>query len=80
VDPLEPLERLRVVEAFLAAARDGDFDALLTVLDPEIVLREDRGSGTIVEVRGAENVARRAKTASQLGLVARPALINGAAG
>jgi RNA polymerase sigma factor (sigma-70 family) len=69
-----------VVEAFLAAARDGDFDALVAVLDPDIVLREDWGSGTIVEVRGAENVARRARAASQLGLVARPALINGAAG
>jgi RNA polymerase sigma-70 factor (ECF subfamily) len=69
-----------VVEAFLAAARDGDFDALIAVLDPDIVLREDNGSGTIVEVRGAPNVARRAKAASQLGLVVRPALINGAAG
>src|SRR5215217_6772534 len=56
-----------VVEAFLAAARDGDFDALLAVLDPEIVVREDWGSGTIVEVRGAENVARRALAAAQLG-------------
>ena len=69
-----------VVEAFLAAARDGDFDALVAVLDPDIVLREDWCSGTIVEVRGAENVARRAKAASQLGLLARPALINDAAG
>jgi hypothetical protein len=69
-----------VVEAFLAAARDGDFDALVAVLDPDIVVREDTGSGTLVEVRGAENVARRARAASQLGLVARPALINGAAG
>ncbi|HYH27335.1 MAG TPA: sigma-70 family RNA polymerase sigma factor [Actinomycetota bacterium] len=69
-----------VVEAFLAAARDGDFDALVAVLDPDIVLREDWGSGTIVEVRGAENVVRRAMAASRLGLVGRPALINGAAG
>src|SRR5215204_2423561 len=69
-----------VVEAFLAAARDGDFDALVAVLDPDIVERVDTGSGTIVEVRGAENVARRAMAASQLGLVGRPALINGAAG
>src|ERR671913_1613523 len=69
-----------VVKAFLAAARDGDFDALVAVLDPDIVLRGDWGSGTIVEVRGAENVAHRAKAASQLGLVVRPALINGAAG
>jgi RNA polymerase sigma-70 factor (ECF subfamily) len=69
-----------VVEAFLAAARDGDFDALVAVLDPDIVVREDTGSGTLVEVRGAENVARRAMAFSQLGLVARPARINGAAG
>ena len=69
-----------VVEAFLAAARDGDFDALVAVLDPDIVERVDTGGGTIVEVRGALNVARRAKDASQLGLVGRPALINGAAG
>ena len=71
-----------VVEAFLAAARDGDFDALVAVLDPDIVVREDTGSGTIVEVRGAENVARRAMAAASQrdGLVGRPALINGAAG
>jgi RNA polymerase sigma factor (sigma-70 family) len=69
-----------VVEAFLAAARDGDFDALVAVLDPDIVERVDTGGGTIVEVRGALNVARRAMAASQLGLLARPALINGTAG
>jgi RNA polymerase sigma factor (sigma-70 family) len=69
-----------VVEAFLAAARDGDFDALVAVLDPDIVVHEDTGSGTLVEVRGAENVASRATAASRLGLVARPALVNGAAG
>src|SRR5215204_4911291 len=70
-----------VVEAFLAAARDGDFDALLAVLDPDIVERVDTGSGTILEVRGALNVARRAMAASQrAGLVGRPALINGAPG
>ena len=69
------------VEAFLAAARDGDFDALVAVLDPDIVVRGDWGSGTFVEVRGAENAARRAMAASQRdGLVVRPALINGAAG
>jgi RNA polymerase sigma factor (sigma-70 family) len=70
-----------VVEAFLAAARDGDFDALLAVLDPDIVERVDTGSGTIVEVRGSEAVARRAMAAgSQPGLVGWPALINGAPG
>jgi RNA polymerase sigma-70 factor (ECF subfamily) len=70
-----------VVEAFFAAARDGEFDALLAVLDPDIVERVDTGSGTIVEVRGAQNVAQRAMAASQRdGLVGRPALINGAPG
>jgi RNA polymerase sigma factor (sigma-70 family) len=69
-----------IVDAFLAAARDGDFDALVAVLDPDIAERVDMGSGTIVEVRGAVNVARRAMSASQFGLLARPALINGAAG
>ena len=70
-----------VVEAFLAAARDGDFDALVAVLDPDIVERVDTGSGTIVEVLGALNVARRAMAASQRdGHVGRPALINGAPG
>jgi limonene-1,2-epoxide hydrolase len=69
-----------VVEAFLAAARDGDFDALIAVLDADVVRRVDTGQGTIVEMRGAQNVARRALTASQLGLEVRLALINGAHG
>jgi RNA polymerase sigma-70 factor (ECF subfamily) len=76
----DPAAQQHVVAAFLAAARDGDFGALVAVLDPDIVLREDWGSGTILEVHGAENVARRARAASQLGLVVRPALVNGAAG
>src|SRR5215203_3302418 len=71
-----PAHQEEVVKAFLAAARDGDFDALLAVLDPDIVERVDTGSGTIVEVRGALNVARRAMAASQRdGLVGRRALI-----
>jgi RNA polymerase sigma-70 factor (ECF subfamily) len=69
-----------VVEAFLAAARDGDFDALVAVLDPDVVRRVDTGSGPVVEVRGAENVARSAMAVAQLDPVVRPALINGAAG
>jgi RNA polymerase sigma-70 factor (ECF subfamily) len=69
-----------VVDAFLAAAREGDFDALITVLYPDIVFREDWGSGSIIEVRGAEQVARRAVAAARLGLVVRTALVNGAAG
>jgi RNA polymerase sigma-70 factor (ECF subfamily) len=76
----DPAARREVVEAFLAAAREGDFSALVAVLDPDIVARYDWGTGTILEVRGAENVARRAATAAQLGLVARPALVNGGPG
>ena len=72
--------RQEVVKAFLAAARDGDFDALLAVLDPDVVRRTDSGNGIIVELRGAENVARGAMGASLLGLDVRPALVNGAAG
>jgi RNA polymerase sigma factor (sigma-70 family) len=69
-----------VVDAFLAAAREGDFDALVAVLDPDVVLRADFGHGVTQEVRGAEAVASQAKTYSQLDLVVRPALINGAVG
>jgi len=76
----DPAAQQAVVAAFLAAAREGDFDALVAVLDPDIVERVDTGSGTLVEVRGAENVARRAMAAARRGLVARPARINGAAG
>src|SRR3954452_1387159 len=47
-----------VVEAFLAAGRDGDFTALLEVLDPDVVLRSDFGHGSLREVRGAEQVSR----------------------
>lgn len=72
-----------VVDAFLAAARDGDFDALVAALDSDVVLRADRGAvpaGTSTEVRGAAAVASQALTYSRLGLPVRPALINGAAG
>jgi RNA polymerase sigma factor (sigma-70 family) len=71
----------RVAAAFLAAARDGDFDALLEVLDPDVVLRADLGPlGRSREVRGATAVARQALTYSRLGLTTRPALVNGAVG
>jgi RNA polymerase sigma-70 factor (ECF subfamily) len=50
------------------------------MLDPDVVRREDSGSGTLVEIRGAENVAHKAMAYAQLGLVVRPALVNGAAG
>jgi RNA polymerase sigma factor (sigma-70 family) len=70
-----------VVEAFLAAARDGDFDALIAVLDPDVVLRADGGlTGLSQHVEGAETVARQALMWSRVDLTMRRALINGAAG
>jgi RNA polymerase sigma factor (sigma-70 family) len=72
----------RLVDAFLAAARDGDFDALVAVLDPDVVLRTDRGvrPGASMELRGARTVAARALTFAKLAGLARPAVVNGAAG
>jgi RNA polymerase sigma factor (sigma-70 family) len=72
-----------VLDAFLAAARDGDFDALVAVLDPDVVLRADMGPLAVPgsrEVRGAAAVARQALGYSQIGLQVRPALVNGVAG
>jgi len=65
-----------------AAARGGDFDALLAVLDPDVVLRVDRGAvlpGASREVRGARAVAEQAQTFARFA-PGRPALVNGAAG
>ena len=73
-----------LVDAFLAASRGGDFGALLEVLDPDVVLREDYGAaGASRKVDGAAAVADQALTFSRLGgpdLLARPALVNGAVG
>jgi RNA polymerase sigma factor (sigma-70 family) len=71
-----------VVDAFLAAARDGDFDALVALLDPEVVLRADRGAipGASRVLRGARIVAEAALTFAELAPLARPAMVNGAAG
>jgi hypothetical protein len=72
-----------VVDAFLAAARGGDFDALLAVLDPDAVVRADRGGvppGASREFRGAQAIAGQAVTFSRLVQFARPVLVNGAAG
>jgi RNA polymerase sigma-70 factor, ECF subfamily len=70
-----------VIDAFLAAARDGDFDRLVAVLDPDVVLRQDFGPvGGSREMRGAAAVAGQALGYAQIGLDVRPALINGVAG
>ena len=70
-----------VVDAFLAASRGGDFEALLAVLDPDVVLRADNGTaGASRLVRGARAVANQALTYSRLAPYSRPALVNGAPG
>jgi RNA polymerase sigma factor (sigma-70 family) len=72
-----------VVDAFFAAAREGDFDALVAVLHPDVVLRSDGGTarpGATHVVHGAEAVGRRAMTFARLSPFVRPALVNGAAG
>jgi RNA polymerase sigma factor (sigma-70 family) len=78
------LDRQReVVDAFFAASREGDFDALVGVLDPDVVIRADGGearpSATHV-IRGAVEVASRALTYARLSPFVRPALVNGVAG
>ncbi len=73
----------RVVEAFFAASRDGDFDALLEVLDPDVELRIDGGTlraEASLVLHGADAVAAHTTTYSQLYPFVRPALVNGAAG
>lgn len=72
-----------VVDAFFAASRDGDFDALLAVLDDDVVLRSDGGRKRprlTLTVQGARAVAEQAFVGRQLGPFVRPALINGTAG
>ncbi|SON58629.1 ECF RNA polymerase sigma factor SigJ [Mycobacterium simulans] len=72
-----------VVDAFLAAARDGDFEALVATLDPDVVVRADAGAvapGLPREVRGARAAAQQALLFSHRAGFARPALVNGAAG
>jgi RNA polymerase sigma factor (sigma-70 family) len=72
-----------VVEAFFAAARSGDFEALVAVLDPDVVLRADGGAAQTrpsMIIRGARAVASQAVLAQRLARFVRPVLINGTAG
>jgi RNA polymerase sigma-70 factor (ECF subfamily) len=69
-----------VVDAYFAAAREGDLDALVAVLDPDVVLRAHRSDGDPLELHGADRVARGAMTARRFAPYVRPALVNGAAG
>jgi RNA polymerase sigma-70 factor (ECF subfamily) len=87
-DPVPDLSRQRkVVDAFFSAVRDGDFDALLTMLDPNVVVRIDAGVGhpSSMVVRGAEAVVKQARVGLRAifgrpGVDAEPAVVNGAAG
>ena len=74
-----PTADRQVVDAFLAAGRSGDFEALLAVLDPDVVLRADDGGGALQLIEGAREVAARA---SFFGPTrdAHPAIVDGAAG
>jgi hypothetical protein len=71
-----------VVDAFLAAARGGDFEALVEILDPDVVFRIDRGAlRSSRVVQGAQDVAEQIlRHGSRLAPLGRPALVNGAAG
>jgi RNA polymerase sigma factor (sigma-70 family) len=79
-----PMARQReIVDAFLRAARGGDFEALLRVLDPEVIVRADAGAlGPRLprEVHGAPAVAEQARSFRALAGGARAAIVNGAAG
>jgi hypothetical protein len=83
-DPLPDADlraQWEVVEAFIAAAREGDFEALVAVLDPDVVLRADGGrTGLSQHLRAAETVASQALRWSRVDLAMRRALVNGAAG
>jgi len=74
--PVEEGAQRRAVDAFIAAARTGDFAALLAVLDPSVVLHSDRGTG-VLTVRGADNVGRRALGFARIYVSARRVLVNG---
>ena len=69
------------VDAILDASRRGDFDALIAVLDPEIVLRASEGAASPISIiRGAATVASQAVAFARLAPVALPVLVNGLAG
>jgi RNA polymerase sigma factor (sigma-70 family) len=80
---VELAEQRRVVDAFFAASRDGDFDALLELLDPDVTLRVDAGPRSPLAhppVVGREAVLAEAQRWSALAPLGRPAIVNGVAG
>jgi RNA polymerase sigma factor (sigma-70 family) len=81
-EPDADLDRQReVVDAFIAAARGGDLDTLVSLLDPDIVVRADGGAhGPSATLRGARQVAGGAMAFARAAELTRPAIVNGAAG
>jgi RNA polymerase sigma-70 factor (ECF subfamily) len=80
---VELAEQRKVVEAFLAAAREGDFDALVEMLDPDVTLRVDAGPGSPLArepIVGVEAVLAEAQRWRALAPYSRPAVVNGVAG
>jgi RNA polymerase sigma-70 factor (ECF subfamily) len=71
-------QQRKVVDAFFGAVRDGDFDALVAVLDPDVVVRSDQGK--LREIRGARAAAEGAFMFSHLAQRVQPVLVNGVAG
>jgi RNA polymerase sigma-70 factor (ECF subfamily) len=78
VSDVDRKQQRRVVDAFFAAVRDGNFEALLAILDPDIVIRTDRGA--VRELQGARPAAEGAMMFRHLAQSVQPVLINGAAG
>jgi RNA polymerase sigma-70 factor (ECF subfamily) len=78
-DP-DRVRQREVVDAFLAALRHGDFEGLLAVLDPDLVVRADMAAGAPTEIRGAAAWAKGAVAYGQLARLVQPALVNGAVG
>jgi RNA polymerase sigma factor (sigma-70 family) len=81
--PADHAQQRRLLDAFLAAARQGDFDRLLAVLDPDVVLRADAGAGPLGPsqlVHGARAVAGQALRFAPIARDAQPALVNGTPG
>jgi RNA polymerase sigma factor (sigma-70 family) len=81
--PSSPARQREVVDAFFAASRNGDFEALVAVLDPDVILRSDGGSARpklSFVLRGPAEVAGQALMSARLSPFVRPALINGSAG
>jgi hypothetical protein len=80
---VDPARQRRVVDAFLTALREGDFDALIAVLDPDVLLRDDSAAlppGAAALMQGAGTVGAFALTYSRGAQFVRPALVDGEAG